>query len=63
MQVLKYSRDFNLGDYSSSRLHGALSPAATGVVLCLPLHVLAIGHDCFLTICHYDKNIVITENE
>jgi hypothetical protein len=62
--VLKYSRDFNLEDYSWSRLHGALSTAAAvAFVLCLPLHVSGIGHYYFLTICHYDKDVVITEDE
>jgi len=63
MQVLKYSSDFNLGDYSSCRLHVALSATAAAVVLCLPLHVSGIWHYCFLTVCHYDKNIVIKEDE
>jgi hypothetical protein len=33
MQVLKYSSDFNLWDYSSSRLHAAVSAAAAAAVV------------------------------
>jgi len=59
MQVLKYSSDFNLQNYSLSRLHAALSATAAAVFLCLSVYVSGIWHYCFLTICHYDKNIVI----
>jgi hypothetical protein len=64
MQVLIYSSDFDLEDYSSSRLRVALSAtAAAAVILCLSSHVLGIWHCYFLNICHYDKNIVIKEDE
>jgi len=45
--VLKYSSDFNLQDYSSSRLRVALSATAAAMVLCLPLHVSGMLHYYF----------------
>jgi hypothetical protein len=63
MQVLKYSSDFNLEDYSSSRLHVALSVTAMQLFFLSAFTCVGNMTLLFLTTCRYDKNIVIKEDE